>query len=168
MVRITRELLRKVSAEPCHWQALYAVVPASVPAYVVQRAEHHDGTLAELQELRLHQQNIEAIELIGQACRQLRILYLTNNLISSLRGLEHLKANRAFLSESLRLLTARMLDQLSSRAGCAGAHISKRRREQPDVHRSPARMRVFAKAGPVGQFCRCGRPFISHHLAAKH
>ena len=71
------------------------MLPSSVHAFVLQRAEHNDGSLADLQELRLHQQNIEAIELIGQACRQLRVLYLTNNLISSLRGLEHLKASPA-------------------------------------------------------------------------
>ena len=60
---------------------------------LLQRAEHNDGVLADLQELMLHQQNIEVIELIGHACRHLKILYLTNNLISSLRGLEHLKAS---------------------------------------------------------------------------
>jgi hypothetical protein len=33
------------------------------------------------QELSLHGNNIEKIELLGQACRHLRILYLQNNVI---------------------------------------------------------------------------------------
>lgn len=37
--------------------------------------------LALPQELSLHAQNIEKIELLGQACRHLRILYLQNNVI---------------------------------------------------------------------------------------
>ncbi len=71
--------------------------------YALQRAEHNDGMLADLQEMTLHQQNIEVIELIGQACRHLKILYLTNNLISSLHGLEHMKA-RLQTCASLRAL----------------------------------------------------------------
>ena len=60
---------------------------------VLQRAEHNDGVLSDLQEISLHQQNIERIELLGRACPQLKILYLQNNLISSLRGLQQLKVN---------------------------------------------------------------------------
>ena len=112
---------------------MYAVPHSSMHTFVPQRAEHNNGLLADLQELRLHQQNIEAIELIGQACRKLRVLYLTNNLISSLRGLEHLKASRAFQSTTMNRLMARMLESLSYRPVCAGAHLLERCAEQPDV-----------------------------------
>lgn len=64
---------------------------------VMQKAEHNEGRLATLQEISLHQQNIERIELLGHACRGLKILYLQNNLISKLENLHHLKvpASRA-------------------------------------------------------------------------
>ncbi len=57
----------------------------------MQKAEHNDGCLSTLQELSLHQQNIERIDLLGHACRDLKILYLQNNLISRLENLHHLK-----------------------------------------------------------------------------
>ena len=40
--------------------------------------------LPALQEVSLHQQDIERIEGLGQLCRQLEILYLQNNLISKI------------------------------------------------------------------------------------
>ena len=57
MVRITEELVRK-------------------------RSEHNNGVLHNLQEVTLHQFEIEKIELLGTLCRHLRILYLQNNIIN--------------------------------------------------------------------------------------
>ncbi|KPA80619.1 hypothetical protein ABB37_04814 [Leptomonas pyrrhocoris] len=56
-----------------------------------RRAEHNEGCLSNLKEIALHQQDIEKIELIGDACRQLEILYLCNNYIGKIEGLRHLK-----------------------------------------------------------------------------
>eukprot|EP01012_Entosiphon_sulcatum_P010281 TRINITY_DN15980_c0_g1_i1.p1 TRINITY_DN15980_c0_g1~~TRINITY_DN15980_c0_g1_i1.p1 ORF type:complete len:377 (-),score=104.10 TRINITY_DN15980_c0_g1_i1:77-1207(-) len=56
-----------------------------------KRAEHNDGALSDLKEIALHQQDLEAIEVIGDACRQLEILYLQSNLISKIENLHHLK-----------------------------------------------------------------------------
>lgn len=47
-----------------------------------RRAEHNDGEILSLEEVSLHQQNIEKIEHIDRWCRNLKILYLQNNLIS--------------------------------------------------------------------------------------
>lgn len=66
MVRITEELLKK-------------------------RAEHNDGILSSLQEITLHQYNIERIELIQSYCKHLKILYLQNNLIERIENLHKLK-----------------------------------------------------------------------------
>ncbi|ESL08995.1 leucine-rich repeat protein [Trypanosoma rangeli SC58] len=66
MVRITVELLRR-------------------------RAEHNEGCLSNLKEITLHQQDIEKIEVVGDTCRELEILYLCNNYISRIEGLHHLK-----------------------------------------------------------------------------
>ncbi|VDM31686.1 unnamed protein product [Hydatigera taeniaeformis] len=59
MVRITEELVRR-------------------------RAEHNEGEICTLEELALHQQNIEKIEFLNNNCKNLRILYLQNNLISKI------------------------------------------------------------------------------------
>ncbi|RNF26541.1 leucine-rich repeat protein [Trypanosoma conorhini] len=56
-----------------------------------RRAEHNEGCLSNLKEIALHQQDIEKIEVVGDACRELEILYLCNNYISRIEGLHHLK-----------------------------------------------------------------------------
>ena len=44
-----------------------------------KKAEHHDGPLTTLEELTLHQLELERIEpVLGSVCRKLRILYLQN------------------------------------------------------------------------------------------
>lgn len=65
-MRITEELLRK-------------------------RSEHNDGVLPDLEEISLHQQELEAIELLEQCCRHLKILYLQNNIIGKLENVSKLK-----------------------------------------------------------------------------
>ncbi|ORC93467.1 putative leucine-rich repeat protein [Trypanosoma theileri] len=57
-----------------------------------RRAEHNEGCLSNLKEIALHQQDIEKIEVIGDVCRELEILYLCNNYISRIEGLHHLKS----------------------------------------------------------------------------
>lgn len=66
MVRLTRKLIRK-------------------------KAEHHEDILPELEEISLHQLEIEKIEVIGDICRKIRILYLQNNIISKIENLQHCK-----------------------------------------------------------------------------
>lgn len=66
MVEITQDLLRK-------------------------RAEHNEGLLTDLEEVSLHQQNIGRIQNLDVYCRHLKILYLQNNLIEKMEGLNKLK-----------------------------------------------------------------------------
>ncbi|EFJ41202.1 hypothetical protein VOLCADRAFT_68532 [Volvox carteri f. nagariensis] len=47
--------------------------------------------ISTLEEVALHQQNIEKIELLGQLCPKLKILYLQNNLIGKIQNLHKLK-----------------------------------------------------------------------------
>ncbi|KAL4423280.1 hypothetical protein ABPG77_004549 [Micractinium sp. CCAP 211/92] len=56
-----------------------------------RRAEHNDRCLATLQEIGLHAQGIQRLELLNQHCRALRILLLQNNLIAKIEGLHRLK-----------------------------------------------------------------------------
>jgi protein TilB len=56
-----------------------------------RRAEHNEGCLSDLKEIALHQQDLEKIEVVGDMCRQLEILYLCNNYIGKIEGLHHLK-----------------------------------------------------------------------------
>jgi protein TilB len=57
-----------------------------------RRAEHNEGILSTLEEVTLHQEELEGInEVLGTTCRRLRILYLQNNLIGRIENLTHLK-----------------------------------------------------------------------------
>ncbi|XP_042283763.1 dynein axonemal assembly factor 11 isoform X3 [Thunnus maccoyii] len=58
---------------------------------VRRRAEHNECEIFSLEEVSLHQQDIERIEHIDRWCRDLRILYLQNNLIPRIENLGHLK-----------------------------------------------------------------------------
>lgn len=66
MVRITEELLRKSS-------------------------EHNEGVVSTLEEVALHQRDIEKLEHLDRWCRDLKILDLTSNLIPKIESLGRLK-----------------------------------------------------------------------------
>uniref|UniRef100_A0A182TH17 Dynein axonemal assembly factor 11-like CS domain-containing protein n=1 Tax=Anopheles melas TaxID=34690 RepID=A0A182TH17_9DIPT len=66
MVRITEQLIRK-------------------------KSEHNELIIGTLEELSLHQEDIERIEHIGHWCRELKILLLQSNLIPRLENLNRLK-----------------------------------------------------------------------------
>ncbi|XP_055592459.1 protein tilB-like [Uranotaenia lowii] len=66
MVRITEKLIRK-------------------------RSEHNELIIGTLEELSLHQEDIEKIEHIGNWCRDLKILLMQSNLVSRLENLNKLK-----------------------------------------------------------------------------
>ncbi|KAM9449716.1 dynein axonemal assembly factor 11-like [Clarias gariepinus] len=56
-----------------------------------RRAEHNSFEIFSLEEISLHQQDIERIEHIDRWCRNLKILYLQNNLISKIENVGRLK-----------------------------------------------------------------------------
>ncbi|KAJ8337299.1 hypothetical protein SKAU_G00385190 [Synaphobranchus kaupii] len=56
-----------------------------------RRAEHNNGEIFSLEEVSLHQQDIEKIEHIDKWCRDLKILYLQNNLIPRIENICKLK-----------------------------------------------------------------------------
>ena len=56
-----------------------------------KRAEHNEMMLSTLEEVSLHQQEIEKIEHIDKWCKELKILYLQSNLIPKIENLSHLK-----------------------------------------------------------------------------
>ncbi|XP_031551019.1 protein tilB homolog isoform X2 [Actinia tenebrosa] len=66
MVRITEDLLRK-------------------------RAEHNNCEIFTLEEISLHQSDIERIELLDKFCRDLKIIYLQSNLIPKIENVARLK-----------------------------------------------------------------------------
>ncbi|OQS01068.1 cysteine protease family C54 [Thraustotheca clavata] len=59
-----------------------------------KRSEHNEGIISTLEEISLHQEELEKIELIGTLCRKLRILYLQNNIIEKIEDLTHMKELR--------------------------------------------------------------------------
>ncbi|KAJ8272935.1 hypothetical protein GJAV_G00095210 [Gymnothorax javanicus] len=56
-----------------------------------RRAEHNNCQIFSLEEVSLHQQDIEKIEYIDKWCRDLKILYLQNNLIPRIENVSKLK-----------------------------------------------------------------------------
>ncbi|KAM3964631.1 touch insensitive larva B [Aphomia sociella] len=58
---------------------------------VRKKAEHHDGLLGPLEEISLHQENIEKIEFIQDWCPKLKILLMQSNLIAKIENLNKLK-----------------------------------------------------------------------------
>ncbi|XP_058483365.1 dynein axonemal assembly factor 11 isoform X1 [Solea solea] len=58
---------------------------------VRRRAEHNESEIFSLEEVSLHQQDIEKIEHLDTWCRELKILYLQNNLIGRMENLSRLK-----------------------------------------------------------------------------
>ncbi|XP_073941961.1 touch insensitive larva B [Choristoneura fumiferana] len=58
---------------------------------VRNKAEHHDRLLAPLEEIALHQENIEKIEYIQDWCPKLKILLMQSNLIGKIENLNKLK-----------------------------------------------------------------------------
>ena len=56
-----------------------------------KRAEHNNCELATLEEVSLHQMDIERIEHIDRWCRELKILYLQSNLIPRIENVSRLK-----------------------------------------------------------------------------
>lgn len=59
--------------------------------FLRKRAEHNEGCLNTLEEIALHQQNIERIENFDKLIRHVKILLLQNNLISKMENLSKLK-----------------------------------------------------------------------------
>jgi protein TilB len=66
-------------------------MPRITEDLVRRRAEHNEGDIASLEELSLHQQEIEKIEHLDRWCRNLKILYLQNNLIPRIENVGRLK-----------------------------------------------------------------------------
>ncbi|XP_026190775.1 protein tilB homolog [Cyclospora cayetanensis] len=56
-----------------------------------RKSEHNEDLLEKLEEIALHQLEIEKIELIDRLCKDLKILLLQNNLIERLENLGRLK-----------------------------------------------------------------------------
>ncbi|CAH2285951.1 tilB homolog isoform X1 [Pelobates cultripes] len=56
-----------------------------------RRAEHNNCEIFSLEEIALHQQDLERIEHIDKWCKELKILYLQNNLIPKIENVSKLK-----------------------------------------------------------------------------
>ncbi|XP_062482978.1 dynein axonemal assembly factor 11-like isoform X1 [Pezoporus occidentalis] len=66
-------------------------VPEVTEDLVRRRAEHNDCEIFSLEEISLHQQEIEKLEYLDKWCRDLKILYLQNNLIPKIENVGKLK-----------------------------------------------------------------------------
>lgn len=67
-------------------------MPHITRALIRKRAEHNEGIISTLEEISLHQEELESIsEVLGTTCRKLKILYLQNNIIGKMENLHHMK-----------------------------------------------------------------------------
>lgn len=66
-------------------------MPRLTEELIRKRAEHNDGILPDLEEIALHQQELEKIESLEACCRHIKILLLQNNIIPKMEGLNKLK-----------------------------------------------------------------------------
>ncbi|XP_028918296.1 protein tilB homolog isoform X3 [Ornithorhynchus anatinus] len=78
------------------------------------RAEHNNGEIFSLEELSLHQQEIEKLEHIDKWCRDLKILYLQNNLIARIENVSRLK-KLEYLNLALN-----NIEKIENLEGCEG------------------------------------------------
>ncbi|XP_006830906.1 PREDICTED: protein tilB homolog [Chrysochloris asiatica] len=79
-----------------------------------RNAEHNDCVIFSLEELSLHQQEIEKLEHIDKWCRELRILYLQNNLIGKIENVSKLKKLQ-YLNLALN-----NIEKIENLEGCEG------------------------------------------------
>ena len=69
-----------------------SIMPVITRALLRKRSEHNEGIISTMQELTLHQEELEDInEVLGMTCRKIKILMLQNNIISRIENLVHLK-----------------------------------------------------------------------------
>lgn len=67
-------------------------MPVITKALLRKRAEHNEGMISTLEEISLHQEELEEIsEVLGNICRKLKILYLQNNIIRKMQNLKYLR-----------------------------------------------------------------------------
>lgn len=79
-----------------------------------KKSEHNELIISTLEELSLHQEDIEKIEHIQNWCRDLNILLLQNNLISKIENLHKLKKLTYLNLAVNNIETIENLDQLES------------------------------------------------------
>ncbi|XP_049709873.1 dynein axonemal assembly factor 11 isoform X1 [Elephas maximus indicus] len=79
-----------------------------------RNAEHNDCVIFSLEELSLHQQEIEKLEHIDKWCRDLKILYLQNNLIGKIENVSKLK-KLEYLNLALN-----NIEKIENLEGCEG------------------------------------------------
>jgi len=97
---IAKERARRLTAHSRAHSVSRAAMPEAAAAQrdgvaltedlIRRKAEHNEGMLSTLEEIALHQLDIDKIETINN-CRYLKILYLQNNLISKIEGVNRLK-----------------------------------------------------------------------------
>ncbi|GAB5355021.1 hypothetical protein AAMO2058_000169900 [Amorphochlora amoebiformis] len=76
-----------------------------------KKSEHNDGILENLEEISLHQLNIQRIEVLGSCCKHLKILYLQNNLIPKI---ENLRKMKELVYLNLALNNVKLIEDLQS------------------------------------------------------
>ncbi|XP_037357569.1 dynein axonemal assembly factor 11 isoform X1 [Talpa occidentalis] len=92
----------------------YSYIDTVTEELIRRNAEHNDCVIFSLEELSLHQQEIERLEHIDKWCRDLKILYLQNNLIGKIENVSKLK-KLEYLNLALN-----NIEKIENLEGCEG------------------------------------------------
>ncbi|GAB1299411.1 Dynein axonemal assembly factor 11 [Apodemus speciosus] len=113
-----------------------------------RNAEHNDCVIFSLEELSLHQQEIERLEHIDKWCRDLKILYLQNNLIGKIENVSKLK-KLEYLNLALNNIE-RIENLEASSAGLAASPQTSSTSEHPSLQDVTDFDLTSAKHGHLG------------------
>lgn len=123
----------------------------SVTEDLIRRnAEHNDCVIFSLEELSLHQQEIERLEHIDRWCRHLKILYLQNNLIGKIGEFSGLRS-RGFVDVPNGRTLGEVVSFPQEAAAEEGGHgVTDTASQQPCAER-PEPSRVRSSPRGLGQ-----------------
>nr|XP_013812275.1 PREDICTED: protein tilB homolog [Apteryx mantelli mantelli] len=95
---------------------------------VRRRAEHNNCEIFSLEEISLHQQEIEKLEYLDKWCRDLKILYLQNNLIPKIENVGKLKKLEYL---NIALNNIERIENLEEMLMHASKQIKSKKKEKP-------------------------------------
>ena len=121
-----------------------------------RRAEHNEGMLSNLEEVALHQFEIEKIENLDKLCRHIRILLLQNNIIEKIENVSKLKELH-YLNLALNNIT--MIENLE---GCESLHKLDLTANFIDLEHYMKSMENLSKVSSIRELYMTGNPITEY------
>jgi len=77
--------------QTAEFKDVVTAMPQLTEELIRKRSEHNEGVISDLEEIALHQQELDNIENLERCCRHIKILLLQNNIIPKMEGLNKLR-----------------------------------------------------------------------------